>query len=68
MLPNHLSDLEYLRFDQVEEAAELMADAFLDWPTYCSIYEGMEGNERREALKWLFIKNLTLQLQNETSA
>ena len=68
MLPNHLSKLEYLRFDQVEEAAELMTDAFLDWPTYCFIYEGMEENERREALKWLFIRNLTLQLQNESTA
>jgi ribosomal protein S18 acetylase RimI-like enzyme len=67
MLPKHLSELEYLRFDQVEEAAGLMADAFLHWPTYCFIYEGMEDEERRKALKWLFIKNLTLQLQNESA-
>lgn len=68
MLPDHLSELEYLRLDQVEEAAELMRDAFLDWPTYCFIYEGMDKQERRLALKWLFIKNLTIQLQNESSA
>lgn len=68
MLPDHLSELEYLRFDQVEEAAELMADAFLEWPTYCFIYEGLGDEERRVALKWLFIKNLTMQLQNEASA
>jgi GNAT superfamily N-acetyltransferase len=68
MLPEHLSELEYLRFDHVEEAAGLMAEAFLDWPTYCFIFEGMEEEERRIALKWLFIKNLTIQLQNESSA
>ena len=45
-----------------------MGDAFLDWPTYCFIFEGMEEEERRVALKWLFIKNLTIQLQNQSSA
>lgn len=68
MLPEHLSELEYLRYDQVEEAAELMADAFLNWPTYCLIYPGLDDADRWEALKWLFTKNLMLQLQNETSA
>lgn len=67
MLPEHLSELEYLRYDQVEEASKLMADAFLHWPTYCDIYLGMEDEERREALEWLFTKNLRLQLQNETT-
>mmetsp|Transcript_6939 Transcript_6939/g.16954 ORF Transcript_6939/g.16954 Transcript_6939/m.16954 type:complete len:254 (+) Transcript_6939:276-1037(+) len=68
MLPEHLSELEYLSLDHVDEAAELMADAFLDWPTYCFIYEGMEGEELRAALKWLFTKNLMIQLQNEAVA
>lgn len=67
MLPEHLSELEYLRYDQVEEAAELIADAFLDWPTYCHIYQELEDEDRREALVWLFTKNLMLQLHNETS-
>lgn len=68
MLPLHLSELEYLRFDWVEEAADLLADAFFDWPTYRFIYQEMEGEELREALKWLFIKNLRIQLENESSA
>jgi len=67
MLPKHLSELEYLRLDQVEEATKLLADAFLDWPTYCFIYGDMEDEERREALRWLFMKNLRIQLENESS-
>mmetsp|Transcript_22625 Transcript_22625/g.53396 ORF Transcript_22625/g.53396 Transcript_22625/m.53396 type:complete len:256 (-) Transcript_22625:3741-4508(-) len=68
MLPEHLSDLEYLRYDQLEEAAQLMADAFLNWPTYCFIYQDLNDADRLKALKWLFTKNLMLQLQNETCA
>eukprot|EP00536_Pseudo-nitzschia_multiseries_P008244 jgi/Psemu1/20016/gm1.20016_g len=68
MLPEHLSELEYLRYDQIEEAAELLANAFHDWPTYCFIYKDLNDEDRFEALKWLFTKNLMIQLQNETSA
>merc|ERR1712038_944166 len=35
---------------------------------YCFIFDGLEDESRHEALRWLFVKNLTIQLKNDVVA
>mmetsp|Transcript_18163 Transcript_18163/g.37282 ORF Transcript_18163/g.37282 Transcript_18163/m.37282 type:complete len:235 (-) Transcript_18163:191-895(-) len=60
----YLSDLELLQEQQIDEAAEIIAEAFLNSPCYAYIYQGTSEDERREALTWLFAKNLRIRLGN----
>mmetsp|Transcript_21144 Transcript_21144/g.49939 ORF Transcript_21144/g.49939 Transcript_21144/m.49939 type:complete len:151 (-) Transcript_21144:1321-1773(-) len=82
-LPEHVSDtLEYLQPHQVEEAALLLADAFLDdadpSPQYSWIVEDLllllpetpgadKRRRQKEALSWLFRKNLEIQLEHDAA-
>ena len=57
-----------LNLDEVDEAAHLMAAAFLYSPVYIYIFEGLDAEKRQEALFWLFNRNIYLRLSSSRCA
>lgn len=49
-----------LAVEELDEAASLAADAFVDSPFYVSIFRRVDRTQRRVALTWLFSRNLRL--------
>ena len=48
--------------DEIQSAAILCADAFLNSPAYVCIYNGLSDTDRKNELVWLFQKNFDLIL------
>jgi hypothetical protein len=61
------SKLEHLTFDRVDEAAALAAEAFLNSPAYCYIFDGLNDSARLDALRWFFSANFRLRLHTGAS-
>jgi GNAT superfamily N-acetyltransferase len=61
---DYLGSLEVLQEKDIDEAAALIANAFLHSPGYCYVYQGLDEDGRRGALTWLFAKNLRIRLGN----
>uniref|UniRef100_A0A7S2H940 N-acetyltransferase domain-containing protein n=1 Tax=Octactis speculum TaxID=3111310 RepID=A0A7S2H940_9STRA len=58
--------LQKLSHQDIHEAAELAASAFLHSPSYCYIFEGLPESRRFSALRWLLSKNFELRLSSGT--
>lgn len=53
---------------EITEAAELAAAAFMTSPGYAYIFEGLDEKQRQAGLKWLFERNIALQLPSARCA
>ena len=60
--------LQHLEEQDVDEAADLAAAAFLNSPGYGYIFEYLVEEQRHAALKWLFAKNIALSLSSARCA